>query len=294
MNIKIYLLIIIIFLIILACELWFIVSIFRSNDLSINEITKNDNFLVSVNSLNYRKDNSDVLNKQEDKEDLKSLLNHGTNDRKESNNNYVNKQNHKKVLKKEKINILDKQYLSVPFVCQAPYGNWDAPYQEGCEEASILMVHYYWQDMLLDKKTAKNEIIKLVDWQTENGYRDSVNLSDLKKIIQDYWQYDKVIIKYDITIEDIKYELSKGNPVIVPAAGRLLGNPNFTGLGPLYHMLVIKGYENNYFITNDPGTAKGEDYKYSFSVLYNSIHDFPGDKNLVLEGKKGILIIEDK
>src|SRR5690554_5866511 len=33
--------------------------------------------------------------------------------------------------------------LAVPFTSQAPTANWDMPFQEACEEAAALMVHYY-------------------------------------------------------------------------------------------------------------------------------------------------------
>jgi len=31
-----------------------------------------------------------------------------------------------------------KVYLAVPFLCQAPYGNWQQPWQDACEEAAIM------------------------------------------------------------------------------------------------------------------------------------------------------------
>jgi hypothetical protein len=70
--------------------------------------------------------------------------------------------------------------------------------------------------------------------------------------------------------------LVSGKLVIIPAAGRLLGNPNFSGQGPIYHMLVVRGFDNKTgeFITNDPGTRKGEGYRYKYSVLINAIHDW--------------------
>jgi hypothetical protein len=39
-------------------------------------------------------------------------------------------------------------------------------------------------------------------------------------------------------------------------------------------MLVIVGYDSNGFITNDPGTRKGEGYRYSFATLMAAIHDW--------------------
>ena len=33
--------------------------------------------------------------------------------------------------------------IRVPFTSQAPYKDWDDPYQEACEEASVIMVDYF-------------------------------------------------------------------------------------------------------------------------------------------------------
>src|SRR5512133_656297 len=37
-----------------------------------------------------------------------------------------------------------EKHLLVPFMVQAPNANWDMPYQEACEEASLLMVAGYY------------------------------------------------------------------------------------------------------------------------------------------------------
>ena len=39
-------------------------------------------------------------------------------------------------------------------------------------------------------------------------------------------------------------------------------------------MLVIKGYDEQNFITHDVGTKKGENFKYRYDVLIDNIHDF--------------------
>jgi hypothetical protein len=92
--------------------------------------------------------------------------------------------------------------------------------------------------------------------------------------------------------------------IILPTADRALRNPNFTGLGPLYHFILVKGWDetgwlNNYFITNDPGTRKGENYKYKYDILLNAIHDLPqdkvgvmGDTSRILEGRKVMIVVQ--
>ena len=50
--------------------------------------------------------------------------------------------------------------------------------------------------------------------------------------------------------------------------------PNFTPPGPVYHMLVVKGYDAQNFITNDVGTRKGESYTYTKDVIMKNMHDW--------------------
>ena len=91
-------------------------------------------------------------------------------------------------------------------------------------------------------------------------------------------------------MEQIKKEIASGRPVIVPAAGRILPNPNFTPPGPKYHMLVIKGYNSTQFITNDQGTRKGDGFVYTYNSLLNALHDWdPGD---ILNGRKAVLVFD--
>jgi hypothetical protein len=94
-----------------------------------------------------------------------------------------------------------------------------------------------------------------------------------------------------VTTESIKEELAKGNPIIIPAAGRRLLNPYFSGEGPWYHMLVVKGYDRNEFITNDPGTKRGDGYKYKYDVLVNAIHDWTGVKEEIEGGQRKMMVV---
>ncbi|MDP2918304.1 MAG: C39 family peptidase [bacterium] len=182
--------------------------------------------------------------------------------------------------------------LSVPFGSQSPYAIWDERDEESCEEASIAMVHYFWQKKKLTRAAMRQELDKLIAFQVKyyGDYIDS-DSAGIARIAREYYGYEKAEARYDITVEDLKKELAAGNPVIIPAAGRLLGNPNFTGAGPLYHVLVLIGYNSKGFIANDPGTRRGEKYFYSYGVLYNSIHDFPGSKEKILEGRKAMVVV---
>ena len=168
----------------------------------------------------------------------------------------------------------------VPFAPQAPFGEWsDQRQQDGCEEASALMAVRWAQGRSLSYQEARAEIINASDYQLEKygEYRDVSTRDTISRIFNDYFDFYNVRLEEHAGIDDIKQELLKGNIIVVHADGRLLNNPNFTGEGPEYHALVIKGFDDNKgeFITNDPGTKNGESYRYKYDVLENALADYP-------------------
>jgi len=190
-------------------------------------------------------------------------------------------------------NIPDKISISVPFTIQAPFANWDALHEETCEEASLIMLKYYLDKKNLTPDIAEKEIQKMVKFEIKNygDYKDS-DAQQIVKLAADFYGIKNLKVIYDFQKEDLKKYLAEGAPVIVPAAGRLLGNPNFTAPGPLYHNLVLVGYDGDTIITNDPGTRKGSQYTYNVDVLYNAIHDFPGKPENITQGRKAMIVLE--
>ncbi len=187
----------------------------------------------------------------------------------------------------ENITIPTKLLLEVPFSSQAPFANWDNLHEEACEEMSLIMVKFYFDKKKLSPKIAENEIQKLKDYQLlKNGHYMDSDMNELSKIADEYYKMKNFRIIENVTKDKILENLTKGGPVIVPTAGRVLGNPNFSGLGPLYHNLVIVGFDESGFITNDPGTRNGKYYHYDFKILMNAIHDFPGNKKGIIKGEK--------
>jgi peptidase C39-like protein len=182
--------------------------------------------------------------------------------------------------------------LAVPFTIQSPDQKWDEPYKEGCEEASILMVQAFLNDASITVDSALEDIGAMVDWQMENyeGHFD-LPVSMTVQMANDFLELRADTI-YLSSVEDIKEIIRTGYPLILPTAGRELGNPNFTGEGPLYHMLVVKGFlSDGSIITNDPGTRKGENYIYDPDVLWNAIADWSKElKNPDQDIKVGILL----
>ena len=188
--------------------------------------------------------------------------------------------------------------LDVPFLAQAPFGQWSDPiYQHACEEAAILMADLWIKGIKsISKEEATLELKKIADFETEkyNNFYDH-SMADTGQLMRDYFGYNNIEYKENIIAEDIIDQLVAGNLVIVPINGQVLKNPFYTTPGPAEHMLLIIGYDfkTDEFITNDAGTRHGEHYRYKQNILEQSIRDYPtGYKEPILEIKKVMLVIK--
>lgn len=195
--------------------------------------------------------------------------------------------------------------IKVPFTTQAPLVNWaDSRQQDGCEEAVAIMAMAWVKDeglnpkKLISKSEFENRIIELSDFEKENygEYRD-VNINDMAAwIFNDYFSYDKVSVKSLKDEKDIIKELEESNIVLLPMDGRKLKNPNFKAPGPLTHMILIKGYdyETKEFITNDPGTRNGENYRYLEKNILNAIKVYPTGYHEDYIGTAKVMLVVEK
>lgn len=181
--------------------------------------------------------------------------------------------------------------IKVPFAPQSPFAVWDPLHEETCEEMSLIMVHHFLAGTPLSMTDAETEIQQMVAWERENHYADDVTVTQLGAIATSLYGHH-IRVLTDVTADALRQELARGNPIILPAAGRALHNPYFSGAGPFYHMLVVVGYSGDGFITNDPGTKHGEQYWYSTDVLLNALHDWMGVKELITTGPKNALVVE--
>jgi len=176
--------------------------------------------------------------------------------------------------------LYKKELFDVPFTPQAVFGNWaDIRQSNACEEASALMAMRWVEGRPLSLIEAEREIIAMADFELEayGHFHDTSAKDTVARIFKDYFKYEGVSVRYSIGADDIKRELDRGNLVIAPFDGRKLANPYYTPPGPPLHMLVIRGYDDatGEFITNDPGTKRGEAYRYDYRVLENAIADYP-------------------
>jgi hypothetical protein len=193
----------------------------------------------------------------------------------------------------EAVAKLPSQYnLAVPFVLQAPTANWDAVHNETCEEAAVLTVHYFWTKVKgATAPQIETQYSKMIAYEnkTFGDFKDTT-AAQTAKMIKDLYGYKRVDVLPMKSLNDAKVHVAAGRPVIIPSSGKLLKNPNFKNGGPLYHMLVIRGWmKDGRIITNDPGTRKGNGYVYKPDILWNAIHDWNGGK--VTTGKKVMIVV---
>lgn len=169
--------------------------------------------------------------------------------------------------------------LPVPFTVQAPKSIWSQPWQDACEESAISMVDYFYSNKKFTPDTAEKSIIEIIN--TKNNYIGKSLDEDAKTIIaiiNGFFSWEAYIQK-NPTLEQIKAEIDNGRPIIMPIHGKYLYNPYFRNGGPDYHSIVISGYDDDKqeFITQEPGTRRGLDFRYSYGIIMNAMHDFmPG------------------
>ncbi|MBU0732156.1 C39 family peptidase [Patescibacteria group bacterium] len=182
--------------------------------------------------------------------------------------------------------IPESHDLDIPFQPQAPFGNWDLPYQEGCEEASAILSVKYLKGEDVTAAEMDESILDMVEFQNGmfGGHYD-LTAQETANMMEEYFEGIETEVIYDFEWDDIKKEIYQGHPVILPCAGQELGNPFFTPPGPVYHMLVVKGYNSEQVITNDVGTKRGADYNYDYNTLYNAVSDWE-------TGRKAAIVVK--
>ena len=186
--------------------------------------------------------------------------------------------------------------LNVPFVSQAPLGHWDDPRQEtGCEVTSVLMAWLWLKQQSIEPAKAEKAIIAGANFQLKQyGGYFNFNYDDAVKLMNDYYKYDKITALGADSIEDIKNQLKQSKIVLLPALGRRLNNPNFTPPGPPTHMIVVRGFDDRSqeFITNDPGTKYGEEFRYAYKTIANAMVDYPSNHRATKGKPKTIVVVE--
>lgn len=184
--------------------------------------------------------------------------------------------------------------LPIPFTSQAPTADWDLVHNEDCEEAVSVMANAYLTGntaVVLPAAQVETEMSNLNNWEDAHfGYHLDTTAAETAQMISAVYGL-KATVQNGYTLQDIKDQLNLHHVVILPEDGQLLGNPNYKTPGPIYHMLVIRGYTQSGLITNDSGTRRGQNYPYTFQTLYNAGADWDHSTNTIDPSKKMMIIV---
>jgi len=182
--------------------------------------------------------------------------------------------------------------LAIPFTPQAPNNNWDR--NEDCEETSVAMANAFLTGNTIKKlpaDAAQNAINNLKAWEQSNlGYNANTGVDATTKMAEGAFGLRIQQIN-NYTEEDLKSALVAGHPILMPLNAKVLNPEKYQLNGPLYHMIVIRGYKGDTFITNDPGTNGGESNQYPFSILYNASADWNQAQHQLDPNTKAALVV---
>ena len=145
-----------------------------------------------------------------------SVTNFLENSNQNVNENTNTQADEEEVIREPEITIPDEFNLDVPFTTQSPFAEWTEQDDESCEEAASLITHYYWQNKTFTKEVAQQELQSIVDFENEYfGFYKDTDASQTAEFIKELWGYERVVVVYDITIDDIKREVVQGRPAII-------------------------------------------------------------------------------
>ncbi len=188
-------------------------------------------------------------------------------------------------------------FLNVPYTSQAPLGEWADPRQrDGCEEASILMAMMWIWGVDLPKEELAREIDRIADYEKYfYGYYEDTGVEDTAKLMRDYFHYENIEVRQQISVADIKASLNDGHPVIIPVDTRLLGISAYR-YGPLRHMVVATGYDlqTGTIILNDPYISTGHNLRVNESYLNRALWNYYSGVHLPLPLRSTAMIVVKK
>lgn len=144
----------------------------------------------------------------------------------------------KQVLNFEKEKEIDIKFYSQFPLDIATWIKYEEPYQNFCEESSLLNWYYFltWKEPKL--KEYNKDLLKLKELEDllfEWWYKHTSIEDTLRLLIAFQWDNQKVFweIIENPSIEDIKYNISIWNPILVPLYWKWLSNNLFIGWWPV-------------------------------------------------------------
>lgn len=175
------------------------------------------------------------------------------------------------------IEAVEQEWPSLNFTTQAPYG-WFSPWTYYAEEASMIMA----LETFNSPQEAGDAISSLASWMQSNiGNTRDNSIEELQRTVREYYQVEAYIMQ-DPSVVTLMTELDQGGLILLPIHGPSLENPNYGNPAPEHHVFLVYGYTSEGFLTNDPGTVKGEAAVYDYEKILESIQDLDGEKRALL------------
>lgn len=173
--------------------------------------------------------------------------------------------------------------LPVPFTPEAPDGLMVKPWNNACEEATLIMLDEYYSgntNLTIPKPQAKKLILNYINIENKIfGYNGNTDAKEMTRLANEYSKYFEARVVTSPTLAQIKDELKAKRPVAALVYGFKLQNPRilFSRGGSYYHTFVIKGFDDKTkeFIVNDNGDLKkGLDLRYSYDTIMDALADY--------------------
>ena len=143
----------------------------------------------------------------------------------------------------------------------------------------------------LPAAAAQEAINNLKKWEEANlGYNEDTGANATAKMAVGAFGLNVKQME-NFTETELKQELNNNHPILLPINAKLLNSPQYANDGPTYHMIVIRGYKNNIFIVNYPGTNNGDGNEYSFTTLQKASADWDHITKTINPNKKTALIL---
>ncbi len=208
----------------------------------------------------------------------------------------------------EENNVGNQKILDIKFYSQFPTKKYILPFEDFCEEASLLNWMYYLNNKTPNLEEYINDLFILKEIQDklfwEDWYRNtSIQQTNLVLILfqnQDYLDLyleseneekkDEIIWKLleknkklwkvmwkillEPKLEDLIDAINNNTPVILPVYGKWLSNVYFTPPWPTYHNILLKWYDEKNFIFNEVWTYRWDSYPYSKELIMNNMFDY--------------------
>lgn len=189
--------------------------------------------------------------------------------------------------------------LKVPYTSEIPLGSWVKPWNNACEEASMVMVEsYYFGNESMSKDVAVKYMMPIFKIEDKifgsNADTDTIRTA---KLFNEYMSVNATI-KNNPTLEEIKDQLRQGKPVVSFHFAKDIKNPHYHWRvgGSYFHVVVLVGFDENTseFLVHDSGDpVTGAYHRYSYNLIMDTLHDF-NFKNHKADGPARILFTNSK